>query len=183
MTKASHGRWVVCHLFRDEVGACAVMSESLGQLAAVRRSRQLPPWLLPASNSTPLPPLQLFPETRFVQAVSTDCIPNFPNQNLPTLLVYRDGKCVENFAGLKPYLGIPSAERESREGQTACRRGLGAPAAEHPLSPPSTAGVMIVLNTVGPVCSVETTGLNNLGEVAPVAFKKAAGREEDPDIE
>ena len=31
-----------------------------------------------------------FPNNAFVKIISTDCIPNYPNANLPTLLVYVD---------------------------------------------------------------------------------------------
>jgi hypothetical protein len=29
-----------------------------------------------------------FPETKFLRAISTTCIPNYPDKNLPTVFVY-----------------------------------------------------------------------------------------------
>ncbi|CAL5322782.1 unnamed protein product [Camellia sinensis] len=38
--------------------------------------------------------------TKFVKIISTDCIPNYPNCNLPTLLVYNNGAVKANYVGL-----------------------------------------------------------------------------------
>lgn len=36
-----------------------------------------------------------YPSTKFLRIVSTDAIPNYPDANLPTLLVYNDTKCLQ----------------------------------------------------------------------------------------
>lgn len=45
------------------------------------------------------------PNTRFLKIVSTSCIPNYPDQNLPTLLVYHNGACQKHIVGLQPFGG------------------------------------------------------------------------------
>lgn len=41
-----------------------------------------------------------YPATKFVKIISTDCIPNYPDCNLPTLLVYNNGAVKANYVGL-----------------------------------------------------------------------------------
>lgn len=40
------------------------------------------------------------PQTRFLKIVSTECIAGYPDANLPTILLYHEGKCVKPFTGL-----------------------------------------------------------------------------------
>lgn len=46
-----------------------------------------------------------YPGTKFVKIVSTDCIPNYPDSNLPTLLVYFNGAVKKNITGLASFGG------------------------------------------------------------------------------
>ncbi|KAI8032393.1 hypothetical protein LOK49_LG01G01040 [Camellia lanceoleosa] len=41
-----------------------------------------------------------YPTTKFVKIISTDCIPNYPDCNLSTLLVYNNGAVKANYVGL-----------------------------------------------------------------------------------
>ncbi|KAI8001802.1 Phosducin-like protein 3 [Camellia lanceoleosa] len=41
-----------------------------------------------------------YPATKFVKIISTDCIPNYPDCNLPTLLLYNNGVVKANYVGL-----------------------------------------------------------------------------------
>jgi len=41
--------------------------------------------------------------TKFVKIISTDCIPNYPDQNVPTLLVYNNGAVKGNYVGLHSF--------------------------------------------------------------------------------
>ncbi len=70
VTEASHVAWVVCHLYKDAVDDCAILNQCLGALAAQYGS------------------------TKFVKIISTQCVPDFDDRFLPTLLLYKDGKCV-----------------------------------------------------------------------------------------
>lgn len=40
-----------------------------------------------------------FPDVKFVKAISTTCIPNYPDRNLPTLFVYLAGDIKAQFIG------------------------------------------------------------------------------------
>ena len=42
---------------------------------------------------------QKFPETKFVKSISTLCIPNYPDKNLPTLFIYKEGDMKKQFVG------------------------------------------------------------------------------------
>lgn len=44
-----------------------------------------------------------YPATKFVKIISTDCIPNYPDRNLPTLLVYNNGAVKANYAGMHTF--------------------------------------------------------------------------------
>lgn len=44
-----------------------------------------------------------YPATKFVKIISTDCIPNYPDRNLPTLLVYKNGAVKANYVGLHSF--------------------------------------------------------------------------------
>lgn len=48
---------------------------------------------------------QRYPNTKFVKIISTDCIPNYPDENLPTVLLYKDTKCVQHMVGLRQFGG------------------------------------------------------------------------------
>ncbi|CAI5937163.1 unnamed protein product [Closterium sp. NIES-64] len=76
VTEASQSVWVVVHLFRD-----SIISNCLSELA---RSH---------------------PQTKFVRIVSTECIPNYPDAHLPTLLVYHKGALKATLAGMHQFGG------------------------------------------------------------------------------
>lgn len=89
VTHASEDSWVVCHLIKDHIVACLVMQDTLKQLA------------------------ERFPKTKFVEIISTDCIPNYPDSNLPTLIVYHKKKCIKTIAGAMQFGALPTPESES----------------------------------------------------------------------
>uniref|UniRef100_A0A2K5Z9U0 Phosducin-like protein 3 n=1 Tax=Mandrillus leucophaeus TaxID=9568 RepID=A0A2K5Z9U0_MANLE len=61
VTKAGEGLWVVLHLYKQGIPLCALINQHLSGLA--RR----------------------FPDVKFIKAISTTCIPNYPDRNLPTI--------------------------------------------------------------------------------------------------
>lgn len=75
VNKAGDGVWVVLHLYRDGVQLCNVINHHFNELA-----RQ-------------------FPMTKFLKAISTTCIPNYPDKNLPTIFVYHEGKMKAQIIG------------------------------------------------------------------------------------
>lgn len=40
-----------------------------------------------------------FPTTKFLRSISTTCIPNYPDMNLPTIFVYFEGDLKKQFIG------------------------------------------------------------------------------------
>ncbi|GFR49943.1 hypothetical protein Agub_g12050, partial [Astrephomene gubernaculifera] len=101
VTNAGPEVWVVVHLFKDGHAGCGLLQQCLDELAAK------------------------YPSTKFVRIVSTDAIPNYPDANLPTLLVYHDTRCVQHAVGLAHYGGAKRITPEQ---------------------------VAMVLNTWGPLC-------------------------------
>lgn len=57
---------MVCFLYKSSHAGCALLGECLAELA------------------------RKYHGTRFVKIISTSCIPNYPDQNLPTLLLYHN---------------------------------------------------------------------------------------------
>lgn len=68
--------WVVVILFKEGIPECGLLLRCLEELATK------------------------YPATKFVKIISTDCIPNYPDCNLPTLLVYNNGSVKANYVGL-----------------------------------------------------------------------------------
>jgi hypothetical protein len=101
VTDASENYWVVCFLYKASHAGCQLLGECLTELA------------------------HKYPSTRFVKIISTSCIPNYPDQNLPTLLLYNKRACVKHLIGLAQFGGQRATPEQ----------------------------VALALNTFGPVCA------------------------------
>ncbi|XP_057871362.2 uncharacterized protein LOC131077814 [Cryptomeria japonica] len=73
--------WVVVHLYKDGVPECGILGKCLDELASK------------------------YPATKFVKIISTECIPNYPDHNLPTLLVYNESNVKATYVGLHHFGG------------------------------------------------------------------------------
>ncbi|KAF7726029.1 Allantoicase [Apophysomyces ossiformis] len=82
VTEASKECYVVVHLFKDYIPACKLMNRHLADLA------------------------QQFKSTKFLKIVSDQCIPNYPDRNVPTLLVYGEGDLKANLVGAVQFGGM-----------------------------------------------------------------------------
>ncbi|CAN7996150.1 unnamed protein product, partial [Ixodes hexagonus] len=82
VNKAGEGVWVVLHLYQPGVPYCALINQHLNQLAPKFRT------------------------TKFLKSVSTNCIPNYPDRNLPTIFVYKDGQLHKQFVGPNTFGGM-----------------------------------------------------------------------------
>ncbi|CAN1321730.1 Viral IAP-associated factor homolog [Linum perenne] len=71
--------WVVVLLYKDGYQECGVLLGCLEELA------------------------KRYPATKFVKIISTDCIPNYPDRNLPTLLVYNSTAVKANYVGMRSF--------------------------------------------------------------------------------
>uniref|UniRef100_A0A2R9BPF5 Phosducin-like protein 3 n=1 Tax=Pan paniscus TaxID=9597 RepID=A0A2R9BPF5_PANPA len=73
VTKAGEGLWVILHLYKQGIPLCALINQNLSGLA------------------------RKFPDVKFIKAISTTCIPNYPDRNLPTISVYLEGDIKAQF--------------------------------------------------------------------------------------
>ncbi|KAL5699098.1 hypothetical protein ACHQM5_030045 [Ranunculus cassubicifolius] len=71
--------WVVVFLFKDGIAECGILLNCLEELAT------------------------RYSATKFVKIISTDCIPNYPDRNLPTLLVYNNSAVKATYVGLRQF--------------------------------------------------------------------------------
>merc|ERR1712019_165912 len=53
-----------------------------------------------------------FPMTKFLKGVSTTCIPNYPDKNLPTIFVYHEGALKSQIIGPEQMRGMNLTEKE-----------------------------------------------------------------------
>ncbi|XP_028721585.1 phosducin-like protein 3 [Peromyscus maniculatus bairdii] len=75
VTRAGEGLWVILHLYKQGIPLCSLINQHLSGLA------------------------RKFPDVKFVKAISTTCIPNYPDRNLPTVFVYLEGDIKAQFIG------------------------------------------------------------------------------------
>uniref|UniRef100_A0A8C0NYL9 Phosducin-like protein 3 n=1 Tax=Canis lupus familiaris TaxID=9615 RepID=A0A8C0NYL9_CANLF len=75
VTKAGEGLWVILHLYKQGIPLCALINQHFSRLA------------------------RKFPDVKFIKAISTTCIPNYPDRNLPTIFVYLEGDIKAQFIG------------------------------------------------------------------------------------
>ncbi|KAL7609123.1 uncharacterized protein LOC111893525 [Lactuca sativa] len=79
VSQAPSDVWVVVLLYKDGYPECGVLMQCLEELAT------------------------MYSATKFVKIISTDCIPNYPDRNLPTLLVYNNSAVKANYVGLHTF--------------------------------------------------------------------------------
>ncbi|KAJ2806564.1 phosducin, partial [Coemansia furcata] len=98
VTEASRDSWIVVHLFREGIPKCSLMNKFLGELA------------------------QQYRATKFVKIISGECIHNYPDANLPTLLVYGKGDMRGQLVRLDKFGGMSTKRKDIEE----YLKGLGA---------------------------------------------------------
>eukprot|EP00919_Chromeraceae_sp_WS-2016_P017432 GHVR01041511.1.p1 GENE.GHVR01041511.1~~GHVR01041511.1.p1 ORF type:complete len:276 (-),score=96.03 GHVR01041511.1:29-856(-) len=79
ITEASHTDTVVCHLYQECLHECIQINNCLNEIA------------------------NKYKKIKITKGISTDLIPNYPNSNLPTLLIYKNGICTKQIIGPLPY--------------------------------------------------------------------------------
>uniref|UniRef100_A0A2K6KDI0 Phosducin-like protein 3 n=1 Tax=Rhinopithecus bieti TaxID=61621 RepID=A0A2K6KDI0_RHIBE len=75
VTKAMEGLWFILHLYKQGIPLCALINQHLSGLA------------------------RKFPDVKFIKAVSTTCVPNYPDRNLPMIFVYVERDIKARFIG------------------------------------------------------------------------------------
>lgn len=81
VTEGSNKCWVVAYLYQDSIVDCRIMEEALSALA------------------------RKFPAIKFVKIRSTEAIDNWPNRNLPTVFIYKNGNLQHQIITLKQFNG------------------------------------------------------------------------------
>lgn len=80
--------WVILHLYKSGIPLCTLINQHLINLA------------------------KKFPTTKFLKSISTTCIPNWPDSNLPTIFIYHNGNMVKQFIGPIELRGMKLTEAE-----------------------------------------------------------------------
>ncbi|XP_036356775.1 phosducin-like protein 3 isoform X1 [Octopus sinensis] len=75
VNKAGEGVWVILHVYKCGIPLCTLINQHLTGLA------------------------RKFPQTKFIKSISSVCIPNYPDKNLPTIFVYFEGNIKKQFVG------------------------------------------------------------------------------------
>jgi thiol-disulfide isomerase/thioredoxin len=81
VTEASKEVWVIVHLFQSHVPDSKLLGAILERLAAKYRA------------------------VKFLKIVADMCIPNYPDRNVPTLLIYGEGDLKQQIIGLSQFGG------------------------------------------------------------------------------
>lgn len=74
-------KWVVVLLYKDSVPTSRLVEEAMQEVA------------------------QRHSATKFMKIVSDECIPGYPDKNVPTVLIYYDGECQAQLVGSGHYGG------------------------------------------------------------------------------
>ncbi|MEE6470296.1 hypothetical protein FKM82_008918 [Ascaphus truei] len=88
ITKAGKDLWVILHLYKPGIPLCSLINQHLAELA------------------------RKFRDVKFVKAISTTCIPNYPDKNLPTIFVYMEGAIRTQFIGPLVFGGMKLTKDE-----------------------------------------------------------------------
>nr|CAD7392404.1 unnamed protein product [Timema cristinae] len=82
VNQAGDGVWVVLHLYKQGIPLCALINQHLSLLATK------------------------FPATKFIKSISSTCIPNYPDKNLPTVFLYYQGNLKKQWVGPHQFRGL-----------------------------------------------------------------------------
>ncbi|XP_055493141.1 phosducin-like protein 3 [Leucoraja erinacea] len=96
VTKAGESLWVILHLYKQGIPLCALINRHLSELA------------------------RKFPETKFIRAISTTCIANYPDRNLPTVFIYRNGDIKAQYVGPLLFGGMKLTQDEMEWMLSSC---------------------------------------------------------------
>ncbi|XP_063607838.1 phosducin-like protein 3 [Penaeus indicus] len=81
VNNAGSGIWVILHLYKQGIPLCALINQCLSKLAVK------------------------YPQLKVLKSISTTCIPNYPDRNLPTIFVYYEGQMKRQFIGSAEFGG------------------------------------------------------------------------------
>ena len=79
---------MVLHLYKQGIPLCALINQYMTNISAK------------------------YPNVKFLKSISTTCIPNYPDRNLPTLFVYYEGDMKKQLAGPHCFRGMTMTSDE-----------------------------------------------------------------------
>lgn len=82
VSKAGQDLWVILHLFIYSKVECQLLNQCMSTLAPKFRA------------------------IKFLKIVANECIHNYPTQNCPTILIYRNGDVAKQIVGLEMFGGL-----------------------------------------------------------------------------
>mmetsp|Transcript_4515 Transcript_4515/g.11534 ORF Transcript_4515/g.11534 Transcript_4515/m.11534 type:complete len:266 (+) Transcript_4515:109-906(+) len=88
VNEAGKGVWVVLLLYSTDLPVCRRLQQILAVLACKHK------------------------HTKFVQSVGQNCIPNYPDRNLPTIFIYYEGELSTQFIGPRMFGGESMSVRD-----------------------------------------------------------------------
>lgn len=88
VNKAGQEIWVVLHLYKQGIPLCSLINEYLKNIA------------------------YKFPSVKFLKSISSTCIPNYPDKNLPTIFVYYEGELKKQLVGPLEFRGMKLTQDE-----------------------------------------------------------------------
>lgn len=75
VNQAGDGIWVILLVYKQSIPLCKLLEQYIYDLA------------------------RKFPATKFLKSISSVCIPNYPDKNLPTIFIYQNGDLKKQFVG------------------------------------------------------------------------------------
>ena len=91
VTEVSHSHPVLVLLTKENSKACFTLERVMEDVARTYRTSR----------------------TKFRRAEARDIIPNYPERNVPTLILYRNGDVVENIVGIEQFGGMNGVNTET----------------------------------------------------------------------
>ncbi|EFN86703.1 viral IAP-associated factor homolog [Harpegnathos saltator] len=88
VNNAGEDIWVILHLYKSGIPLCTLINQYLTNLA------------------------KKFPTTKFLKSISTTCIYNWLDSNLPTIFIYHNGSIVKQIIGPLELRGMKLTEAE-----------------------------------------------------------------------
>jgi hypothetical protein len=87
VSEASKEVTVVCHLFVYSKPECQLLNKCLEAVASRQKA------------------------IKFVKIIAQECIHNYPESNVPTLLIYKDGNILKQIVGLSEFGGLKMTDK------------------------------------------------------------------------
>ncbi|ESO02742.1 hypothetical protein HELRODRAFT_157163 [Helobdella robusta] len=88
VNKAGENIWVVLLVYKQSIPLCKLIEQYFHELS------------------------RKFPATKFLKSISSVCIPNYPDKNLPTIFIYQNGELKQQFVGPLVFGGMKLTKDE-----------------------------------------------------------------------